>query len=328
MRLGTMRALGAMLVSAAILSMTTVGKAQSDFPDRPIRIMVPFAAGGPIDVAARMLADALRPHLRQPAIVENRGGGGGVIGTEMVISSEPNGYTLLFGAPGSLVVIPNARPVRYDVTKDFTAIAQVFSSAQLFVTHPKLGVKTFGEFLDHAKRNPGKVNIGSAGVGTLPHLSIELLKRETGVDVTHVPYRGTGAALADLLGGQIDAMFADVAVVTPNINAKMIVPLAVTSAERSIAVPDVPTMEESGYPQLRIEGWGGLLAPSGLPPEVLARLSAAVQKALIDPKFREGAAKQGWSLDPETSPERFAKFLQDESTRWRQLIKAAKIKID
>jgi tripartite-type tricarboxylate transporter receptor subunit TctC len=155
-----------------------------------------------------------------------------------------------------------------------------------------------------------------------------LLKRETGVNVTHVPYRGTGAALADLLGGQIDAMFADVAVVMPNVQAKMIVPLAVTSAQRSAAIPDVRTMEESGYPQLRIEGWGGLLAPSGLTPEVLARLNAAVQKALVDSKFREGAAKQGWSLDLETSPEKFAKFLQDESARWGQLIKAAQIKID
>ncbi len=323
------RILGVFLLSATLfISMNAISAAQSSYPNRPIRIVVPFAAGGPIDVAARMITEPLSQNLGQSVFVENRSGGGGAIGTELVAFAEPDGYTLLFGAPGSLVVIPNARSVRYDTAKNLTAIAQVFSSAQMFVSHPRLEAKTFGEFIDYVKANPGKINIGSAGHGTLPHLSIELMKRELGVNVAHVPFRGTGAAVNDLLAGQIDALFADVAVVMPNVLSKRIAALAVTSDKRSSAAPDVRTMAESGYPQLEIEGWGGLLAPAGLPPEILARLDAAVQKVLVDPKFRERAAKQGWTLDFETSPEKFRKFLANESARWGQLIKDAKIRLD
>lgn len=324
-----MKRLGMMLISTAIFGMTTtIAAAQSDFPNRSIRVVVPFPPGGPIDVAARMITEPLRQHLGQPVFVENRGGGGGVLGTEMVAFSEPDGYTLLFGAPGSLVVTPNAKSVRYNIDKDLAAIAQVFRSAQFFVVHPRLGLKTFGEFVAYAKANPGKVNIGSAGIGTLPHLSLELLKRETGIEATHVPYRGTGAAMTDMIGGQIDALFADVAVLLPNVQAKKVIPLAVTSPERSPAAPDVPTMAEAAYPQLQIEGWGGILAPSGVSPAVVSRLNAAIQEALVDPKFRANALKQGWAADLSTSPTKFRELLKEESARWGQLIKDAKIKLD
>jgi tripartite-type tricarboxylate transporter receptor subunit TctC len=316
------------LILAVMLGLAPMAaSAQADYPTRPIRIVVPFPAAGPTDVAARLLAEALRPHLGQAVVVENRGGGGGVIGTELVAAAAPDGYTLLLSAPGSLVVSPSVKPVRYDVAKDLTPIAQVFRSAQLFVVHPRLGVKTFADFVAYAKSNPGKVNIGSAGLGTLPHLSLELLRRETGVDVAHIPYRGTGSAVADLIGGQIDAMFGDIAVLKPIALAGTVAPLAITSRDRSPSFPDLLTMREAGFPKLEVEGWAGLLAPSGLPPVVLERLDSAVQKALNDPKFLDGGAKQDWG-DLDTSRERFATYLAEEAARWSALIKSAGIKIE
>lgn len=301
--------------------------AQADYPTRTVRIIVPFAAGGPIDVAARMFADALRVPLGQQVIIENRGGGGGVIGTEFAARAEPDGYTLLMGAPGSLVVSPSAKRVSYDVAKDFVPIAQIFRSAQIFAVHPSLGIRTFPEFIAYAKANPAKINIGSAGIGTLPHLSIELLKLETGVDVAHVPYKGTGAAVSDLLGGQIHALFADVAVLKPRVDSGAVIALAVTSPERSVALPNVPTMAEVGHPKLQVEGWGGLLAPAGVPAKVLERLNAALKVAMADPRFRESGAAQAWSeVDP--SPEKFRAFLRDEAAKWGHVVKAANIRID
>jgi tripartite-type tricarboxylate transporter receptor subunit TctC len=318
----------ARLLGALLLALVpAVAAAQTDFPNRPVRLLVPFPAGGPTDVAARLLSEALRPHLGQPVVVENRGGGGGVIGTELVAASAPDGYTLLLSAPGSLVVTPAAKSLKYDVDRDLAPIAQVFRSAQLLVANPRLGVKTFPDFVAYAKANPGKVNVGSAGLGTLPHLSLELMKRETGVDVTHIPYRGTGSAVADLIGGQIDVMFGDIAVLKPNVLSGTLVPLAITSPERSPSLPDLRTMAEFGYPQLAVEAWGGLLAPRGLPAPVLRRLDEAVQKALRDPRFRDGSAKQDWSAF-ETSPDKFATYLAAEAERWGTLIRTSGIKIE
>jgi len=313
---------------AGILSFAPMAVlAQTDYPARPVRMIVPFPVGGPTDIAARLLADALQPHLGQPVVVENRAGGGGVIGTQQVAAAAADGYTLLLAAPGSLVVSPAIKPVHYDVAKDLIPIAQVFRSAQLFVVNPRLKVKTFADFVAYAKANPGKVNVGSAGLGTLPHLSLELMQQEASVEVAHIPYRGTGAAVADLVSGQIDAMFGDVAVLRPVVAAGIVVPLAITSRKRSPVFPHLMTMDESGYPALAVEGWAGLLAPSGLPPSVLAKLDAAVQKALHDPKFLEAGAKQGWG-DLDTSREHFIAYLTEETKRWSTLIRSAQIKIE
>lgn len=314
--------------SALILGLLTgVSVAADDFPSQPLRIIVPFAAGGPNDVAARLVAEAMRGQLGQSVIVENRGGAGGIAGTEVVVNAAPDGYTLLLGAAGPLVVSPSVKALRYDVGKDLAAVGQVYRSAQLFAMNPRLGVKTVAELVAYAKANPGKVNIGSAGVGTLPHLSIELLKREAGIQVVHVPYRGTSAALTDLLGGQIDALFGDVAVLAPGVQSNKLVALAVTSPERSPLLPDVMTMAESRFPALETESWGGLLAPAGTPSPALRRLEAALQKALADPAFREGSAKQGWS-ELNTSPEKFTKLIQAETAKWGPLVKTSGFKID
>jgi tripartite-type tricarboxylate transporter receptor subunit TctC len=317
-------------LSIALACLVVVGipaQGQTDYPTRPVKIIVPFAAGGPIDVAARVFAESLRGPLGQPVIIENRGGSGGVLGTELVARAEPNGYTLLIGAPGSLVVTPSAKQVRYDVEKDLIPITQIFRSAQVFAIHPSLKIKTFQEFLDYTKANPGTINIGSAGIGTLPHLSIELLRLETRIDVAHVPYLGTGGALSDFVNGQIHALFADIAVLKPQIEAGTVVPLVITSPERSAALPDVPTVGEAGYPTLEVEGWGGLLAPRGIPAAVVERLAAASKKAMDDSKFRESSAKQAWS-ELDTSPMKFGIFIKKETDRWRQVIKTANIKLD
>ncbi len=291
------------------------------FPDRPLRIIVPFAAGGPNDVAARLVAEALRPHLGQSVVVENRGGAGGLIGTEAVAGAAPDGYTLLFGTIGPLVLSPSANASRYDPAKDFTPIGQVYRSAQVFSANPALGKKTVPEFLSYARDNPGKATIGTAGIGTLPHLTTELLKRDAAVNVTHVPYRGTNAALADLIGGQIDAIFGEVSVMAPNVQSGKAVALAITSPERSRLLPSVPTMSEVGIPALTIESWGGLLAPARVPADVLIHLEQALQKALREPSFRNAAEKQGWGQVTGSRKE-FAELLASETTKWSPIVRS------
>jgi tripartite-type tricarboxylate transporter receptor subunit TctC len=214
------------------LATTTVcAHAQSDsYPSRPVRFVVPFAAGGPTDAAARLFAEPLRKQLGQSVVIENRAGGGGMAGTEAVLSGPRDGYMLLLGAPGPLFVTPSVRAVRYDVQKDLIPLAEIWRSPQVLVVNPKVKAKTLGELIALAKA--GSINAGSAGVGTLPHLSIELLKREAGVNIVHVPYRGTGAAVPDLLGGSIDMMFADVAVLAPLVAGGKVNALAVTAAQR------------------------------------------------------------------------------------------------
>lgn len=316
-----MRQVRQWLACAMALGLTAGHAGSQEFLNRPLRIVVPFAAGGPNDVAARLIAEALRPQLGQTVVVENRPGGGGVVGAELVVTAAPDGYTLLLGAAGPLVVSPTAKPGRYNVAKDFAPIGQVYRSAQAFSVHPRVGVKTVAELVAFAKANPGKLTIGSAGVGTLPHLSIEQLKREAGIDVTHVPYRATSGALTDLLGGQIDALFGEISAMAPNMRSGKLVVLAVTSPVRSKLLPEVPTMKEAGFPALTVESWGGLLAPASVPQPILNRLEAATQKALLDQGFREGAEKQGWS-EFTTSREAFADLIANETVMWRPIVTA------
>lgn len=307
---------------------SAIGSAESQtFPNRPLRIVVPFAAGGPNDVAARLLADALGVQLGQSIVVENRGGAGGLVGTETVIRAEPDGYTLLFGTVGPLIISPNAKALRFDPAKDLVPIGQVYRSAQVFSASPGQGKKTIAEFLSYAKSNPGKITIGTAGIGTLPHLTTELLKRDTSLNLTHVPYRGTNAALTDLVAGQIDAIFGEVSIMVPYIETGKAVALSITSPERSNLLPQVPTMREVGIPSLTVESWGGLLAPARVPTDVLARLEQALQKALRDPSFRNTADKQGWGEVAGTRQE-FAELLASETAKWVPVVKSPGFQLD
>ena len=317
-----------MCVAWVVAASLMIGGAEAQtFPNRPVRIIVPFAAGGPNDAAARLIAEALRPHLGQSVVVENRGGAGGLAGAEAVATATPDGYTLLLGTIGPLVLSPMAKPLRYEPVRDLAPIGQIYRSAQVFAAHPKLGVRSMAGLVGYAKANPGSVKIGSAGLGTLTHLSIEVLRREAAVDVIHVPYRGTSAALSDLLGGQIDALFGEVSVMTPHVRSDKVVALSITSPERSRLLPEVPTMTEAGFPALTLESWGGLLAPAGVPADVLTRLEAAVQKALLEPTFRAGAEKQGWD-EVTASRNAFAELLARETVKWKPIATSPGFKLD
>jgi tripartite-type tricarboxylate transporter receptor subunit TctC len=300
--------------------------AQADnYPSRPIRFVVPFAAGGPTDAAARLFAEPMRKQLGQSVVIENRPGGGGTAGTEAVLNGPRDGYMLLLGAPGPLFVTPSVRAVRYDVQKDFIALAEIWRSPQVLIVNPKLKVKTLAELIAVAKSR--ELNAGSAGVGTLPHLSIELLKREAGVKIVHVPYRGTGAAVPDLLGGSIDMLFGDVAVLAPLVTGGKVTALAVTAAQRSPLLPDVPTTAEAGVPTLSAENWYAMMVPADLPAPVMSELRDAARGAVMDADFRAALAKQG-AGSGDATPERLAQWVATETAKWAPIARAAGIKLD
>ena len=243
-------------------------------------------------------------------------------GTELVINAQPDGYTLLLGAPGPLVISPAIGAARYDIEKALAPIGLIWRSPQVLAVNPKLGVKSMAEFVALAKSKPGKLNVGSAGNGTTTHLSLELLKREAGVDLIHVPYRSTGAGLPDLLSGQVDAAFGDVSVMAPQVAARSLVGLAITSRERSALLPDLVTTAEAGYPTLMVENIYGLAARAGVPGDIFKRLETAVQTAIADPEYRAGLAKHG-AVVSETSAEKYRELLRSETERWGPIARAA-----
>ena len=309
-----------------LAAMLGSANAQADsYPVRPVRFVVPFAAGGPTDAAARLFAEPLRKQLGQSVVIENRPGGGGTAGTEAVLNGPRDGYMLLLGAPGPLFVTPSVRAVRYDVQKDLVPLAEIWRSPQVLVVHPKLKAKTLGELTALAKS--GKINAGSAGVGTLPHLSIELLKREAGVNIVHVPYRGTGAAVPDLLGGSIDMLFGDVAVLASLVTGGKVNALAVTAAQRSPLLPNVMTTAEAGVPALAVENWYAMMVPANLPPAVMSKLRTAARDAVMDADFRAALAKQG-AGSGDATPERLAQWVATETAKWAPVARAAGIKLD
>ncbi len=299
--------------------------APADFPTRQIRIVVPYAAGGPSDTGTRLVVDPLSRELGRPVVVENRGGGGGLNATEAYFKSEQDGHTILVGAIGPLTIIPAFKPVSYDVEKDVAPLTTVWRSAQVLAVRPGLDVKTMAEFVAHAKANPGKVTIGSAGVGAVTHLAIEVLKREAAVDVIHVPFRSTSESLPQLLGGQIDALFGDGPIIAPQVNSGHIIAIAVAAPNRAPALPAVPTMAESGYPGIEAESWFGLVVSTKLPAPIIARLQAAVLAAQSDPAYLESLAKHHASAG-ESGAQSFAELIRKDAEKWRSVIVAAGIK--
>ena len=320
--MGWMRACLA-LVAVTIM---TAGPAVADnYPSRPVRILVPYAAGGPSDTGARLLVQALGKSLGETVFVENRGGAGGLTGTEQVIQGERDGYTLLLGAVGPLVFIPTSRQLQYDVKRDLIPLELIWQSPLVLVVNPKRGFKTVADFVAYAKANPGKLTVSSAGLGTNTHMASELFKREAGIDLLHVPYRGTGAAMPDLMSGQIDATISDVAVMAPHIRQGTLTALAVTAPERSLLLPDVPTMAEAGLPGAVTENWYGILAPTGTPPQAVAKLKSVLEAAVQTPAFRDALAKQG-AVVRESGAEAFAKLIDAETKRWAPIIRDAGLK--
>ncbi len=298
-----------------------------DYPSRAIRIIVPYSAGGTSDTAARLIAEPLGRALGQSVYVENRGGAGGLSGTEAFFETAPDGYTLLLAGAGPVAIIPAAKAVPYVATRDLAPIGSIWSSPQVLAVNPKLGIATMAQLIAYAKANPGKLTVGSAGNGSLTHLSIELLKREAGIDVTHVPFRSTGGSLPALLGAQIDAIFGDVAVLAPHIRSGGIVALAIAAPERSPLVPDLITMGEAGLPGVEATNWYGLTASAKTPAAVLDRLKQAMAVAQADPGYHDNLLKQGVSAG-KTGAEAFGALMTREIEKWQSIVKAANIRIE
>lgn len=317
----------AALICGACLFIAATTVYAADYPSRPVRLLVPYAAGGGSDTAARLIADPLGRHLGGSVFIENRGGGGGLIGTEAYLSGEQDGYTILMGAVGPLTIIPAGKSVPYDAEKDFVPLGCVWRSAQVLAVRSSLGVKTVAEFVARAKAEPGKLTVGSAGFGSLTHLALELLKREAHIDVTHVPFRSGGATLPNLIGGQIDAVFADATTLAPQVKSGAVVALAVAGAKRSPALPDVMTMAEAGFPNVRAESWYGLVVSKTTPPEVTRRLQAAVLAAQNDPAYIKSLDKQGVTIG-QPGPDSLKELIHEEAEKWKVIVQAAGIKFN
>jgi tripartite-type tricarboxylate transporter receptor subunit TctC len=313
---------------ATFVALAGIGAAVAeDYPSRPIRVLVPYAAGGPSDTGARFAAEALSRVLSKPVFIENRGGGGGLNATEAYLSLEPDGYTILVGAIGPFTIMPAAKHVSYDVEKDFIPLGTVWRSAQVLAVRKTLGVRSVADFVAYAKAHPGTVTIGSAGVGAVTHLAIELLKREAGIDVIHVPFRSTGETLPALIGGQIDALFGDAPIIAPQVNAGTIQALAVAAPQRAPALPEIATMGEAGFPGVIAESWYGYVLSAKTPPAIVKRLQDALAAAQNDPAYNENLARQGASAG-EHGPAPFAQLIKTDAAKWRAIVTAAGIKLD
>jgi tripartite-type tricarboxylate transporter receptor subunit TctC len=298
------------------------------YPDRAIRMIVPTPAGGPVDAVARVLAQALSQSLGQSVVVDNRAGAGNTIGSKEAALAAPDGYTLLFSSASGLVIAPMLhRLAGYDPIRSFEPIALVAESSNILVVNPKLPAKSVQELVAYAKANPGKVNFSSGGVGVLPHLIGEMFKARAGIDIVHVPYRGGGPSIADVVGGHVDMTFEGTSVLLPLIQAGQLRALAVTSATRIPQLPDVPTMVESGYPGFTTTAWTALLAPAQTPPDVILRLNAAVNEALQSPELKGALA--AISSDPLGGPpDTLTRIITTDIAIWSPVIQWLDLQTD
>jgi tripartite-type tricarboxylate transporter receptor subunit TctC len=295
------------------------------YPDRLIKIVVPFTPGGPVDLVARLVAQRMAPTLGQSVVIENRPGGAGVIGAKTVAGAEPDGYTLLFGNISTLAVIPAVTRNRdYDPARNFVPVAKVSDSPEVLVVDPALPAHTVGEFIAYAKAHPGTLNYGSSGYGNATHLSAEWFKSKTGVDIVHVPYKGLSDALTGLIGGQVIMAFGAIEGVLPLVQQGRLRALAVTTTHRFPLVPDLPTMMESGVEGFMVTSFEGVVAPAGTPPAVVARLNAAINESVASAELQARFAQLG--IQPSTgSPQEFAAFFAAENRKWASIAAEARI---
>jgi tripartite-type tricarboxylate transporter receptor subunit TctC len=315
------------VVVVAALMLATGVEAQT-WPSKPVRILTPFPAGGGTDIVARTVAHALTEQLGQNALVDNRAGAGGIIGTELAAKAPADGYTLLMGSNGPLAILPNLRSkLPYNVARDFTPVGLVCVMPYIQVVHPVLPVKNVKELVALAKARPGQLNYGSPGNGTTNHLSMELLKTLAGIDVVHVPYKGVAPALADLIAGQVQLMTGDLSSMLPQVKAGRLRALATTGLKRSALVPDLPTVAESGVPNYEATGWFGVLGPAGMDKSIVDRLNAALAKGLTDKEVRGRLAALGGEIVTST-PSQLAAHIQAESSKWAKIVAIAQVKVD
>jgi tripartite-type tricarboxylate transporter receptor subunit TctC len=316
-------------IAAALATVLLAGGAAAqDYPNRPIRLIVAFAAGGTTDFVARQIAEKAKASLGQSIVVENKPGANGAIGADFVAKAEPDGYTLFFSTAGALAINPSMRSdLPYDPVKDFTPIVPVARNTVLFAVNPTLGVATAQEMIARAKKQPGTITVAITGVGAISHLAIEMLQLAAGIKLQYVPYRGAGQAVADFIGGQLNAMSAEVPVLMPQIKAGKAKILAVSAQNRSDVLPDVPTFVELGYPDVVADNWSGVLAPAKTPPAIVARLNRAFNAVVQNPEVRRRFADNGVSTIGGT-PEDLAELIRGETARWRKVVKETGVKAE
>jgi tripartite-type tricarboxylate transporter receptor subunit TctC len=295
------------------------------YPNKPIRMIAPSGAGGPVDVICRAVSQGLGEVLGQQLVVENRVGAAGLIGTETVVKSAPDGYTLLFGFSGPLAIVPNLNPnTPYDPQRDLVAISQVAAAPYVLLVHPSVPAKSVKQLVTLAKSRPGKMNFGSGGTGVGIHMAGELFKVAAGVNIVHVPYKGAAPAMTALMAGEVDMMFNGMSPAIPHIKSGRVRALAVGGAKRSSLLPELPTVKEAGF-EFNTEGWYGILAPRGTPPAIITRLHEATVRALAGPELKGILAKMAVETVG-SLPADFARQIRDESALWAKVIKAAGIK--
>lgn len=314
------------VVAAALaLALPLAAAAQETFPSKPVRIIVPYPAGGVADLLPRTVGQKLSEKWGQPVIVENRPGASGNIGMELGARSPADGYTIVLAPTGNLTVNPFLFKLPFDVVKDFAPITVLATSPNVLVVHPSVPAKNFRELVAYAKSNPGKLNFSSPGEGSGAHLAGELFNIEAGIKATHVPYKGMAPAVTDLLGGQVQMMFAGISTVLPHIKSGKLVPIAIATPQRSAQLPDVPTVAESGLPGFDVTSWYGLVVPAGTRPEIVQKLYRDTAEALRSEEVR--AKLSGLGLDPMgNSPEAFERMIATESRKWSDIVRKAQIK--
>jgi tripartite-type tricarboxylate transporter receptor subunit TctC len=312
-------------LAALVLGLSALNTRADEYPNHPITLIVPSPAGGGTDTQARILAPKLGEILGQPVVIENRGGASGNIGAQAVAKAEPDGYMLLAMISSHVMNPFVLKSVPYDIDHDFAMISRTVTAPEVLVGTPSLPAKDLKELLAFMKANPGKVAFGSAGVGSLSHLTVELFAQDADVKLLHVPYRGTQPALNDVLGGQIAIMMPDLTIALSNIEVGNLRSYGVTSATRSPAAPELPTVAEAGLPGFEAVQWFGLAAPAGTPKAVIDKLHAAVTKALADPDVKKRYEELAMTAAPSASPQDYAKFVHDEGVRWHKVIEDAHI---
>ena len=312
------------LIASALGFSTT---ASAEYPERPIRLVVGFSAGGTTDVVARIIGKEIGDALGKPVVVENRPGAGSNIATELVSRADPDGYTLYMVAVTSAINQTLYKNLRFDLVKDFAPVALAVRVPNLLVVNPKVPVKSVKELVDYAKANPGKLNFASSGSGTSIHMAGELFKQLADVDVAHIPYKGSSPAMTDLIGGQVDYMFDNMPSAWPHVEAGKLRALAVTTADRSEAAPDLPTMKESGFPSFDVSSWFGVIAPKGTPDDVINKLNATMLAALAKPDVKARLADLG-AIPANTTPAEFGDFIKSEVDGWAKVVTASGATVD
>lgn len=312
----------------ALVLWVSVSAFAQPFPSKPVRLIVPFPPGGAVDYYARAVQNRLQETLGQPILIENRSGAGGMVGADLVVKAAPDGYTLLVGNIASLAMnVGLYSKMTYDPRKDLTPIIRTVAVNYVMTVHPSVPARSVKELIDHAKANPGKLSYGSAGSGSAPHLATELLKQRAGIDMLHVPFKGGGPMVADLLGGQIHIVIADQANLMPHVKAGKLRALAVGTLERSASYPDIPTIAESGFPGFEARAWQGIAGPANLPADIVTQLNAAFAKAMAFPEVHQRLLDGG--LDPITgTPEDFAAFIRNEIDKWAKVAKDVGARVD